>query len=438
MNKNYLWRILSVLLVATMVLVACTPAAPAAPAAPADTAVPAAPAAPAAPADTAVPAAPAATTAPAAPAELQIPDVEAGKFNAAFVMLSVHDDGGWSQAQYDGLNYVMAQMPDVHAAYIENVAEGADSEQVFRALARKGFNVIFGGSFGYMDGMEAVAAEFPDITFIHISGYKSNSTNFGNMFGAMEDMKFLAGMLAGSRAKKDGNPKLGYIATFPIPEELRLGNAFALGMRKTCPECTLDVRWINTWHDPIVERQAADSLFDGGAQVVFTGADTPSTALAAEARKGVWGITYDWGGSCTSKVCLTAPYWNWGPEFVRIIKGVQDKSYKVGWDYFDAKDGGLGLYGFMAGQTPQPGVADLPAADLQLVKDTLAKMLAGEFNRFDVFSGEIKDNKGVVVVPAGEKMAQSDLDQFPPGAPGLECKYCMHWWAAGITAELPK
>ena len=193
-------------------------------------------------------------------------------------------------------------MPDVHAAYIENVAEGADSEQVFRALARKGFNIIFGGSFGYMDGMEAVAAEFPDITFIHISGYKSNMTNFGNMFGAMEDMKYLAGMLAGSRAKKDGNPKLGYIATFPIPEELRLGNAFALGMRKTCPECTLDVRWVNTWHDPIVERQAADSLFDGGAQVVFTGADTPSTALAAEARKGVWGITYDWGGSCTSAI----------------------------------------------------------------------------------------------------------------------------------------
>jgi basic membrane protein A len=209
-------------------------------------------------------------------------------------------------------------------------------------------------------------------------------------------------------------------------------------MRKTCPECTMDVRWINTWHDPIVERQAADSLFDGGAQVVYTGADTPSTALAAEARTGVWGITYDWSGSCTSKVCLTAPYWNWGPEFVRVIKGVQDKSYKVGWDYFDADSGGLGLYGFMEGQTPQPGVADLPAEDVQLVKDTLAKMLAGEFTRFDVFSGEIKDNKGVVVVPAGEKMSQPDMDQFPPGAPGLECKYCMHWWAEGVTAELPE
>jgi basic membrane protein A len=72
------------------------------------------------------------------------------------------------------------------------------------------------------------------------------------------------------------------------------------------------------------------------------------------------------------------------------------------------------------------------------VQDTLAKMLKGEFNRFDVFSGEIKDNKGNVIIPAGEKFQQADLDQFPPGAPGLECKYCMYWWADGITAELPQ
>jgi basic membrane protein A len=71
------------------------------------------------------------------------------------------------------------------------------------------------------------------------------------------------------------------------------------------------------------------------------------------------------------------------------------------------------------------------------VKDTLAKMLKGEVTRFDVFSGEIIDNKGAVIVPAGEQLEQADLDQFPPGAPGLECKYCMYWWADGITAELP-
>ena len=54
-----------------------------------------------------------------------------------------------------------------------------------------------------------------------------------------------------------------------------------------------------------------------------------------------------------------------------------------------------------------------------------------------LYKGALKDNKGNIVVPEGEKMTQNDLDQFPPGAPGLECKYCMYWWADGVTAELP-
>jgi len=367
----------------------------------------------------------------------EIPVIEKDKFNVAMVLIGPHDDGGWSQAHYEGLLYVEENVQDVHTAYIENVPEGADSEQIFRSLSRKGFDLIFGTSFGYMDPMEIVAEEFPDITYIHISGYKSNTTNFGNLFGAMEDIKYLAGMLAGSRAKADGNPRLGYMATFPIPEEIRLGNAIALGMKETCPECTMDVRWINTWHDPVIEKEAAASLFDAGVQVVFTGADTPAVADVAQ-EKGKWGVTYDWSGSCKVDACLTAPYWIWGPVYAQITEGVRDGTYEVGWHYFDADTGGMGLFGFMEGETPQPGVADLPAEDVQLVKDTLAKMLAGEFDRFDLFSGPIVDNQGKTIVPAGEKFEQSDIDQFPPGAPGLECKYCMYWWAEGVTAELPE
>ena len=376
------------------------------------------------------------TAAPETVGGFQIPAVEDGKFNVAMVLIGPHDDGGWSQAHYEGLLYVERNVPNTHVAYIELVPEGADSEQVFRSLARKGFKLIFGTSFGYMDPMGTVAEEFPDTMFVHISGYKSNEKNFGNLFGAMEDMKYLAGMVGGSRAKLDGNPKLGYMATFPIPEELRLGNAFALGMRKTCPECSLDVRWINTWHDPVVEKDAAASLFDAGAQVVFTGADTPASADVAQ-EKGKWGITYDYVGSCKVERCLTTMYWNWGPIYAKIAQGVINGTYKPGWEYFDADSGALGLFGFMEGQSPTKGMQDLPAEDVQLVKDTLAKMLKGEFTRFDVFAGPINDNQGNVIVPAGEKVQQSDLDQFPPGAPGLECKYCMYWWADGITAELP-
>jgi basic membrane protein A len=370
-------------------------------------------------------------------AALQVPDVVAGKFNVAMVLIGPHDDGGWSQAHYEGLQYLCQHIPDSHVAYIELVPEGADSEQVFRSLSRKGFNFIIGTSFGYMDPMDTVAKEFPDITYLHLTGFKSNGKNFGNFFGAVEDFKYLAGMLAGSRAKKDGVPRIGYMATFPIPEEIRLGNAIARGVAVTCPECKIDVRFINTWHDPQKERDGAASLFDAGADVVFTGADTPAVAdVAAEKKK--WAVTYDHPSSCSKDSCLTAPYWIWGPEYARIGQQVKDKKYTAGYEYFDANSKAMGLFGFMEGQTPQKGITDLPPADVQAVKDLLAKMLAGTAGRFDVFAGPIKDNTGKELLKAGEKLKQSDLDQFPPGAPGAECTVCMYWWNENITVPLPK
>ncbi len=368
---------------------------------------------------------------------VQLPETVDGKFNIGMVLIGPHNDGGWSQAHFEGLQYVCENVDNAHVAYMENVAEGADAEQVFRSLARKGFDYIIGTSFGYMEPMSAVAEEFPDQQFLHVSGFMSNEENFGNIMGAMEDFKYLSGMLAGSRAMVDGNPKLGYIATFPIPEEYRLGNAFMLGALETCPECTMDVRWINTWHDPQIEREAAASLFDAGAQVVFTGADTPAPAAVAEELGDKWGITYDWAGSCTSPACLTAPYWLWGAEYARIADGIVDGSYTPGWVYFDADSQGMGLYGFMEGEEPTPGIADLPEEDVQLVEDTLAAMLAGEFDRFDVFSGPITDNQGNVVVPEGESLEQGDLDQFST-FDGATCEYCMDWWVEGITAAPPE
>ena len=95
----------------------------------------------------------------------------------------------------------------------------------------------------------------------------------------------------------------------------------------------------------------------------------------------------------------------------------------------------MGLLGFMEGETMMPGVADLPAEDLQMVKDLVAKMLAGEFTRFDVFKGPITDNKGNQVLADGVSLEQLDLDGFKQF--GSTCVTCMYWWNENITAELP-
>ena len=352
-------------------------------------------------------------------ADLQIPDVEAGKFNVAMVLIGPHDDGGWSQAHYEGLQYLCQNMPDTHVAYIELVPDTADSEQVFRSLSRKGFNFIIGTSFGYMDPMAAVAEEFPDITYLHLTGYKSNGKNFGNFFGAMEDFKYLAGMLAGSRAKKDGNPKIGYMATFPIPEELRLGNAIMRGVKVTCPECTMDIRFINTWHDPGKEKDAAASLFDAGAQVVFTGADTPADADVATGE----------GQVGASRTTTRAPATSRMPHRAVLDLGPRVRPHRPAGEGQDVQgrlrvlrrqlegDGPLRVHGRRdaAAGDRRPACRRRPEGQGHPRDDARR-----QHGRFDiVFNGPIKDNTGKELVPGRAEARAVGPRPVPAGAPGV-------------------
>jgi len=254
----------------------------------------------------------------------------------------------------------------------------------------------------------------------------------------MESMKYLAGMIAGTKAAETGSNSVGYIAPFPIPEVIRHINATAMGMREVCPECVMDIRWTFSWFDPSLERESAESLIDGGATVVITGADTPGPVQVAGER-GVFGIGYDSRNACTFSpdACLTVPYWNWGTEYVRLVTAMMDGTF-VGEDiYFDVDSGSLGLLGFVEDQTPQPAVS---ASVIPMVEELLAKMESGEMDRFDIFTGPINDNKGNLIVPEGVSLTQSDLEGLK-GIEGREdCTICMSWLAEGVKpdAELPQ
>jgi basic membrane protein A len=371
---------------------------------------------------------------PAAPAAEQpgggALDVVPGKLNVAFVYVGPVGDGGWTYAHDQGRKQLEQAVPGVRTEYVESVAEGAEAEQVIRALARKGVSLLVTTSFGFMDATEAVAQEFPGVRFLHISGFKKNATNFGNAFGAMESMKYLSGMIAGARARADGVPRVGYIAPFPIPEVIRLVNGVALGMRQTCPECTLELRWVHSWFDPGREQEAAESLFDAGVDVVITGADTTGPIVTAE-RRGKWAVGYDSSNACDAAParCLTTAYWSWGVLYREVARQIQAGTWKPSAWYGEASTGVVGLKGFEEGAQPAPGV---PAEVVPLVKRKLEDMRAGRFTRFDIFAGPIRDNRGREVVAAGQRLSQQDLE----GLSG--CTICMGWLAEGVVGEIPR
>lgn len=377
-------------------------------------------------------------------AEISIPTVMEDMTNVAFVYVGPIGDGGWTYAHNQGRLFLEENGENIHTAYIESVPEGADSTRVIRQLAREGFDVIFTTSFGYMDPTAEIAEEFPDQAFVHISGQKKNDSNFGNVFGAMEEMKYLSGMIAGARAKEDGSNRIGLIAPFPIAEVIRLSNAVVLGMNETCPECEADIRWTFSWFDPTGEREAAQSMIDSGASVIVTGADTPGPVQVA-GDAGMTGIAYDSDNACEGleDACLTVPYWSWGPVYLDIIESVVAGDW-VPEDYYGSTaDGMIALVGFGEGETPYPSV---PADVIPLVQEKLAMFESGEMSRFDLFTGPINDNQGNEVIPEGMTLTQSDLEGLSGGYMGAfgiegrdECTICMGYLVEGFdaTAEIP-
>ena len=281
-------------------------------------------------------------------------ELQSSKFNVAFIYVGPVGDGGWTYAHNEGRKYLEANVDGVHTDYLENVSEGAEAERLIRSMARKGYNLIITTSFGFMDAAAAVAEEFPDTKFISVTGFRSNEKNLANLMGAMENMRYLAGMIAGARAKEDGEKIIGAVEPIPIPEVIRLTNAFALGVKETCSECEVHLRWTQSWYDPAQERAAAESLLNAGAHVIATGCDTTGPVVAA-AVAGKWGIGYDSRNACREapERCLTTSYWNWGPTYARMVKEMIDGTWKPG-NYYLGEDADIvGLLGVEEGQTPR-------------------------------------------------------------------------------------
>ena len=241
-----------------------------------------------------------------------------------FIYVGPVGDYGWSYAHDQGRKYLETTLTDVKTTYVESVPEGADAERLLTQLARAGHKVIFATSYGYMDTMLKVAERFPDVVFLHCAGHKRRA-NMGTYFGRMYQASYLSGLVAGTVTQKK---RIGYVAPIPIPEVIRITNAFVLGVRAVNPEVKVHVVWTNAWYDPATESEAAHGLLDIGADVIATQSDSPAPVQTAE-RRGAYSVGFNADASKFAPTKhLTSAIWNWGPikdqsGTLRIVAGEQ-------------------------------------------------------------------------------------------------------------------
>ena len=177
------------------------------------------------------------------------------KFKVAFMYVGPVGDGGYTYAHDQGRQYLVEKMNDVQATIVESVPDtnAADPERELTRLAEEGNKVIFATSFGYMDPTINVAKKYPDVVFMHCSGFKT-SENVGTYFGRMYQARYLTGIVAGKTTQSN---LIGYVGAYPIPKVVRGINAFTQGVRSVNPKAKVKVVWTNTWYDPPRKRKPA-------------------------------------------------------------------------------------------------------------------------------------------------------------------------------------
>lgn len=291
---------------------------------------------------------------------------------------------------------------------MENVKEDPNSvEKAIDNMVANGVNIVFGTSFGFMDGMVKSAKKYPNVVFMHASGYET-SKNLGVYFGRMEQPRYLSGIAAGLKTKTN---KIGFVVAYEIPECVRGLNAFALGVQSVNPKAVVKVMWTHTWYDPAKEKEAAKALLDQGCDVMAQDQDSSATMIAAEER-GAFAVGYNTDARDKApKAYITAPVWNWGPYYVKVVNSVIDGTWKTGNYWGGMQDGIVQL-------APLTKNAD-PKTAAEIAKAQKRILSAPNME----FAGPIMDQSGKIRVPKGKVL--SDKDQLS-----------MNWLVKGVEGTI--
>ncbi|MEY2781256.1 MAG: hypothetical protein RL307_960 [Pseudomonadota bacterium] len=343
----------------------------------------------------------------------EAPKAEAPKaepLKIAFAYVGPVGDGGWTFAHNNGRLALEKEFGDkIQTSFVENVPESADAERVIRDMVGQGNKLIFGTTFGYMDPMLKVAADNPDVKFEHATGYKK-APNMRTYDSRTYEGAYMAGVIAGKMTKTN---TLGVVASIPIPEVIRNINSFTLGAQSSNPKIKTKVVWVNEWFNPPKETEAATSLINGGADVLFQNTDSPAVLKTAQ-DKGK--RAFGWDSDMTAygpKAHLASAVINWTPYYIKATRDMLEGKW--------TGDSGI-WWGVKEGAIDIVSIAeDVPAETKARIEEIKKGLKDGSFS---VWKGPITNNAGKVVL---EKDAVAD-DAFLGG---------INFYVKGVEGKVP-
>ncbi|MBR2099730.1 MAG: BMP family ABC transporter substrate-binding protein [Eubacterium sp.] len=269
------------------------------------------------------------------------PEEKTAKVKVGYIFL--HDEN----STYD-LNFINAAKKASEATGVEyvlktNIPEGNECYEAAADLVDQGCNIVCADSFGHEDYLIKAAKEFTDVQFCHATGTKAhteNLPNYHNAFASIYEGRYLAGVAAGMKLNelkeagklKGSVPKMGYVGAYTYAEVISGYTSFYLGAKSVCADVIMDVKFTGSWYDETAEKEAAQALIDGGADLISQHADSMGAPTACE-NAGIPNVSYNGStvDACPNTFIVSSRI-NWAPYFTYVIESVQKgEAIKADW-----------------------------------------------------------------------------------------------------------
>jgi basic membrane protein A len=221
-------------------------------------------------------------------------------------------------------------------------------------MAEAGYNPVIGIGFSYSDAANAVAPDYPKVSFGVIDGFDPDTTKNSNVAYldfASNEGSFLVGAAAALKTKTD---HIGFVGGVHNDLIKTFEAGYTAGAKAVNPNIKVGVKYIEEtdvkgFDDPQGGQDAANALYQSGADVVFQvagGSGAGVFAAAVDAGQGKWAIGVDSDQYLTASKdakphILTSMIKHVDVGVYDMIKSVADNKPLTGYQTFNLKSGGV-------------------------------------------------------------------------------------------------
>ncbi len=298
----------------------------------------------------------------------------------------VYDIGGRGDQSFNdsaaaGLDKATAEL-GIEPSEASANADGSDREELLNLLASAGNELVFGIGFLFADPMAAAAAANPDVNFAIVDSVV-DAPNVAGLVFAEEQGSFLVGAAA---ALKTTTGKVGFIGGVNIDLIKRFEAGFIAGAKAVNPDIEIVSQYVTEppdfagFNDPAAGKVIAQSMYEGGADIVYHAAGGTGAGLFQAAKEyseangtKVWAIgvdsdQYNTAGADVQEYILTSMLKRVDVAVFNTIKAQVEGTFTAGVNVFDLSVDGVGY-------STSGGFVDDIASQLDEFK---AKIVSGE------------------------------------------------------------